>query len=410
MTTSPIDVWLNTNISEIPFCHQQEACYDIFRRHFVESVDIVHGVGWYADRVECLTKVKATGQFLNLVGNISANGTSIHGNPDSGELYFSGFVCVCDTNWGFSGQQCDISWAGLAMRYALYGLMLWYIFLFLRIGALLVSGHFKSIRKKILALVALLLYTNQLIWVFGTRAAVRFVPGTPTRELMTQVGFTMASLASFMFLCGLMLETTVFIRLDSTKRKNKNEVRKLRRVERIFKTLPLAIGLLTAVLFASRNPSAVTTLAVVQMTAMAFVAVAFTTTIRAIDLRLRRLAPSADNMNLQSDGSQEFLKFSRRLRSMARRMQLVVLGCEFFGAIYIAFLIPRSAQSGIATSLLFGIWQFFMSLIPFVGLPGLMTIKVKGQTKTGFVSRTAGWRNRPPSDVVESSDCGTLGG
>jgi hypothetical protein len=71
-------------------------------------------------------------------------------------------------------------------------------------------------------------------------------------------------------------------------------------------------------------------------------------------------------------------------------------------------LYAGSAKPGVAVSVLFAMWLFAVSLIPFVGLHEFVHVSVS--MKSSRISLTRGRGNKSPVSNVDSSDCGTLTG
>jgi hypothetical protein len=410
---SPMDIWLTkTNISSIPYCSAPLACESMFHAHFNAGNGEGLGADEYLGRMTCLQSVKVPDYYAGNMSDVSAMQMS----DASGERYFPGWMCACDTTWDYSGPECSVGRAGVALVYMFLALSLWLVFMTLRLIALLGSGRLKSGRKRSLAIIALLLYVSEFSWILSTRAAISLVPSQAVRSSLQGFSHSTTTLVLFMFVCGMMLDTTVLIRKGSIN-KNASEERKLRRLELLFKGIPIMVTLLSAIgYFSHKTPASVMLIAFAQMSALLFVAATFTATIRVIDRRLRRLAPSETGampgtagIGTQQSDQGQFLGFSKRLRAMALRMQLICVCVVLFGFVYVYALVARSAQAGVLVNVLFGIWLMSISCVPFVGLLELVEVKIKVSTNV-FSSRGRGKDviGDTPSNV-ESSDCGTLG-
>jgi hypothetical protein len=268
-----MDVLLHTNMSQVPTCEILDDC----RAYLADDNATVDGLGrdptWILGRMACLYDVKVPAYNLAWMRNISDS--AVIQDAATGQIYFAERVCVCDVTWGLSGQNCEPTDAGIALRYLFLALALWFIFLVLRGTTLLTSGRFASVRKRTLAVMALLLYASQTLWVLSTRAAIEVLESSSMRFSLQAFSFSASTLLSLASLCGLMLDTTVFIRKDPTKSQSKNDERKLRRVETLFKIIPVAVTVLSAVVFIFQTAAGLLLIGACQALAVVLVAAAF---------------------------------------------------------------------------------------------------------------------------------------
>jgi hypothetical protein len=409
---SPIDVWsAKTNVSGVPYCVTKADCVTKFHAHFLSHNNYKLDATGYLGRMTCVYKVKVPDYYISdhNVSDVSEEG-----------VYFSRGVCACDTTWDLYGPECSPGKTGLALRYLFLALAIWLTLLFVRVVVLLGSGHLKSKRKRWLAFIALVIYVGEFTWVISTRAAMTVILSQALRYSLQGFSLTVAALAVFMFVCGMMLDTTVLIRKSSV-RANKIEEMKLRRLERIFKVIPIGVSLLSAVVWLGNfGAASFVFLMFTQTVTILFVAATFTASIRVIDKRLSRLTPSGTSNtpgtggvgSVQPSEYSQCLVFSKKLRSMALRMQRTCVFAVICGAVYAYFNMTRSAQQGVRVNVAFGIWLLSISCVPFVGLLELVEVNLKVKPMMFTTQMRGGAKDMGgvTDSNVESSDYGTLGG
>jgi hypothetical protein len=431
MPPNAFQVWqARTNLTAIPWCADR-GCTDWFVNHALPNQsDITNTI---VSRLRCSSDVFVPDYLVDSVGNL----TSVHTyNDPDGDLRFAHRVCTCDGAMMYGGEDCTPQGAGVIYVVLLLATWIWILGLTLRALYLLAGGTIKKRSKQVLVVLAIIQKLGQLGWFFDMNMTSLIVAGNGDRVLVAGLCFVVSILCLFAFLCGMVFESVLILEQQTRK---KSHLRTLRLLKRFLAVVPLAVCGVAIWAMPFRDETTPVMAGAFGVLAI-FIGTAFSVIISILDHRLHRFSakgisgrPSTPvhsvvpSERIGSGGNLHIMPqtttvdtnaVSKRLRSLASALRLVLLLNIVFSASLVSVVVMGGEQLAILELPCFVVWQIAQACIPMVGVSGLAVhARERLAKRMSAVNGLHLHLHLHPHDhhhhhehleTVNSSDCGTL--
>jgi hypothetical protein len=423
MPPNAFQVWqARTNLTAIPWCADR-GCSDWFVNHALPNQsDITNTI---VSRLRCSSDVFVPDYLVNSVGNLTSDDT--YSDPD-GELRFAHRVCTCSGAMMYGGEDCTPQGAGVIYAILLLATWIWILGLTVRAVYLLAGGTIKKRSKQVLVVLAIIQQLGQLGWFFDMNMT-SLVTGHEDRVLVAGLCFVVSILCLFAFLCGMVLESILILEQQT---RNISHLRTLRILKRFLAVVPLAVCGVAIWAMPFRDETTPVMAGAFGVLAI-FIGTAFSVIISILDNRLRWYSTkaasvrpvipvhsvvasggvhSAENLThaIPQTTNADTDAVSKRLRSLASSLRLVLLLNIVFSASLVSVVVMGGEQLAILELPCFVVWQISQACIPMVGVSGLAVHARERLAKRmpGVTGLHLHHHHHEHLETVNSSDCGTL--
>jgi hypothetical protein len=434
-TPHELDVWyFNTGQenSSIPFCSKTEG--SVAREHcrdmLLNNSSLDEGDSWVNDRLDCQAYLDVPHYYRDAALDLPSHYIT---SDSAGNLKFTVPVCACrGFERGLTGPECSSHGIAYVMYLMLALLAIWLIARVVLALRVLFDKNTKSRRKKFLVLMAVLQHVGQILWLVAWLAPyVVFFEDSVYSYYVGSMGFSLATLFMFMFVCELVSQTSAFLRVGAQQQLNSI----LRRMEVVFAVLPLVVVVATWSLVFNFDTASRLGLLVFQGTVLMSTVSAFSFVIHVLDQKVQRLLPKqqallvSDSHSLLSrvwrwvsckrngngrkqfgkldDTSEQLLASSRRLRQKANALRIGLVLYLVFGGLYVVVESTKYTPLKVLRVPEYCIWHLAMSSVSTVGISSLSIMKPLGLRTAIFQATRTGTSNASTNDA-ESSFVGTL--
>jgi hypothetical protein len=192
-------------------------------------------------RLACVTHVSVPDYFANAAEKLSSNLVT---RDSSGRMLFVTGTCACWPELGLTGRECTPEGHGYFFLLAFATVMIFLFGRLIQAGNMVCSRKLISRKQRLLAMLASLQYISQKLWLFSWFDVYFIVESKSMMLYFADLGFTLASLFMFMFVCAMVHQTASFVRVGC---KGTLEWR-LMWIERIFAVMPFIVAAVTWVL------------------------------------------------------------------------------------------------------------------------------------------------------------------
>jgi hypothetical protein len=284
-----LEVWRKHTLAvvnqTVPFCSGVEACEDVLANWITPASEPIAGM--LAWRLGCTANVRVP-DFFNTsnIGNWSEHTTM----ASDGHRIFTTSVCTCNVQYGFElGGECSPNALGVVNQVVYTLVVIWIFYVTLWGLAKLASGHFKSRRKKKLAIIAIVELLSQVISTTGFWEVVSIAgPNVHFRQAQFHIGLIAVLVSAITLDCEMTLNLSDVVSEGATEVSIKCHLKWIAHTCRV---APMVVGLAVVASIVRLTPGPRIVLGIVMVGFVVFLTIAFGYCIRVLDQRVLRLLP-----------------------------------------------------------------------------------------------------------------------